>query len=363
MSSVEIIEDIASAFIQSDNKKIISILEGEIEKRKKMGQNIVSRRLRNLLSKIPDKKAYSFQSVKNDHQIYSSKNESLVEYIESKILLEEVVLDIENQKKIKNFLIEWENRIKLSDFGISPTNKLLIYGPPGTGKTKLAYGLANKLNLPLVLVRLDELISSYLGKTGKNIKDIFDIAKKQEVLIFLDEIDTIAKDRADEKELGELKRIVTVLLQNIDSFPQNSIIIGATNHEGLLDTAIWRRFPLRISLGVPSKPARKQLIKLFIDKFRHKLDFELLADLTEGLSGSAISDIVIHMKKRAILEKIEIIDNTFALKNILDFSSKPLIEKKQSYKVCQLLKDKGYSIKEISDITSMPYTTLRDNIK
>ena len=139
-------------------------------------------------------------------------------------------------------LIDFENTIKIKDqldgLGMPFNMSLLLYGPPGCGKTSIANYLANKLELPLVTARLDTLISSLLGNTAKNLRRIFDYASRQPCVLFLDEFDAIAKARDDTHELGELKRVVNSLLQNMDAYCQNGIMIAATNHQELLDDAI-----------------------------------------------------------------------------------------------------------------------------
>lgn len=122
----------------------------------------------------------------------------------------------------------------LARHGIDAQNYLLLYGPPGCGKTSIARYVAAQTGLPLITARLDSLVSSLLGSTAKNIRKVFDYAAQQECVFLLDEFDVVAKRRDDENELGELKRVVNSLLQNIDDFGQGGILIAATNHPGLL---------------------------------------------------------------------------------------------------------------------------------
>ena len=307
MFSTKFIEDLTTAFLSGDTKNVASLLKKESINAKQKKNIIVGTRLDNLIKKLPTTNNFSTASVSSNLQtdIYRKKlylnNSNLVSEFVSEVIPEHVVLDSDVKNIISTFFREWEDREKLIQYGLQPANKLLLYGLPGTGKTKLAHAIANQLNFPLVLVRLDELVSSYLGKTGQNIREIFDIAKNRNVVLFLDEIDTIAKHRADEKELGELKRIVTVLLQNIDLFPNNSIIIGATNHEEILDKAIWRRFPLKIKLELPSSESRELLFSLFLDNVERKIDLPSLVKITEGLSGSEIFDLTQQSLKNYII--------------------------------------------------------------
>ena len=149
----------------------------------------------------------------------------------------DVILSKSNADKLNSFILSYRNADKLNSLGIGVSNTLLLYGPPGCGKTKCAYLVAKELNLPLIVARLDSLISSYLGTTAKNIRSLFEYAQKTPCVLFLDEFDAIAKARDDGNELGELKRVVNSLLQNVDAMSGDSLLLAATNHEQLLDPA------------------------------------------------------------------------------------------------------------------------------
>ena len=130
---------------------------------------------------------------------------------------------------------------------------MLLYGPPGCGKSRLARYTARKLGLELYVARLDGLISSYLGSTSKNIRALFEFASRTPCVLFLDEFDAIAKLRGDTQELGELKRVVNSFIQNLDTLGTQSVVLAATNHEVLLDAAVWRRFSYRLELSYPGR--------------------------------------------------------------------------------------------------------------
>ena len=171
-----------------------------------------------------------------------------------------VVLSKRNAEKLESFILSCQNAEKLNSVGIDVPNSLLLYGPPGCGKTKCAYLIAKQLSLPLVIARLDSMISSYLGTTAKNIRSLFEFTQKMPCVLFLDEFDAIAKARDDNNELGELKRVVNSLLQNIDTMSKDSLILAATNHHQLLDSAIWRRFNYKLEIELPDKDAIAELI-------------------------------------------------------------------------------------------------------
>lgn len=165
---------------------------------------------------------------------------------------------------INGLLEEWLNAGRLNAVGVEPTRSLLIYGSPGSGKTLTAHYIAQRMGLPLVTARIDGLISSFLGTTARNIANLFDFANRYQCMLLLDEFDALAKLRDDPQEVGEIKRVVNTLLQNLDIRRVHGITIAITNHDRLLDPAVWRRFETHINIGEPTARAREQLIARFL---------------------------------------------------------------------------------------------------
>lgn len=242
---------------------------------------------------------------------------------ESRIALADILLPAENmntailsgknQKELEEFVLNYKTADKLNELGIGVSNTLLLYGPPGCGKTKSAQWIAKQLGLPLITARLDSLISSYLGTTAKNIRVLFEYAQRMPCVLLLDEFDAIAKARDDANELGELKRIVNSLLQNIDAMSKDSLLIAATNHSDLLDRAVWRRFDYKIEVEYPDVQNISRLLDLFINK---KFDLsiknkELLSYAFQGCSGATIEEIV----KKSIRECV-VNNEEFSVRNV-----------------------------------------------
>ncbi len=202
------------------------------------------------------------------------------------------------------FITDISNVDELVSHGLSGRLNLLLSGPPGTGKSLVAGHIAAQLNRPLYVVRLDAVVSSLLGDTAKNIRQIFDFFPKKNGILFLDEVDAVAKLRDDKHELGELKRVVNTLIQGLDSLDDHSIVIAATNHAGLLDPAIWRRFPYKIKFDIPTIETRKALWDHFL--FQDKGDeniISVLARISENLTGADIESLAIAARRRSILSK------------------------------------------------------------
>lgn len=146
----------------------------------------------------------------------------------------------------------------LQSYGIEPRNKILLIGPPGNGKTSLAEAISEALMIPLLTVRYENIIGSYLGETASRLSRLFDYVKTRECVLFFDEFETLGKERGDTHETGEIKRVVSSLLMQIDALPSYVIVIAATNHDTLLDKAAWRRFQVR--LEIPKPTDRKSVV-------------------------------------------------------------------------------------------------------
>lgn len=208
------------------------------------------------------------------------------------------------RESLTQIILERNNSKALTEAGLTPTKSIIFQGPPGVGKTLSARWLANQLNLPLLTLDLATVMSSFLGKTGNNIRSVLDHAASFPCVLLLDEFDAVAKRRDDERELGELKRLVTVLLQAIDDWPENSILIAATNHGELLDPAVWRRFDTEIEFTMPNR----EMIDSYINSNWPKSAEEAKStyELFEGKSFSDISRILKKIKKESILKGLSI---------------------------------------------------------
>lgn len=197
---------------------------------------------------------------------------------------------------VQQFVRERQRSQELVSEGFAPPSSILLIGPPGTGKTMLAKWLASELKLPLLVQDLATSVSSFLGKTGLNLRRSFDYARAKPCLLLLDEFDAIAKRRDDSTEVGELKRIVNVLLKELEEWPLGSVLVAATNHPELLDPAIERRFNVVLHLPLPGEPERLALLEKTCGRFVDRLSQKLLAATAHVLDGSSGSDIDTLMK-------------------------------------------------------------------
>lgn len=286
----------------------------------------------------------------------------LIEIINPTISFNDVALTDKTLEALSQVITERKMTDQLLQKGISPTNRLLFCGPPGCGKTLTAKAIAGEMGLPIAYVKLDGLVSSYLGQTGTNIRKIFDYVKDKDVVLFLDEFDAIAKKRDDSNELGELKRVVTTLLQNLDEMPSNVFLIAATNHQHMLDPAIWRRFNLAVLLELPNVTQRKKIIENKLENVSifSKKQIEMLIKLTEGMNGSQIVTFIESLIRHSILNKLV---NNFESKDIaniwLNHTSLFLSEESDAYIVAlKSLNYNGISMRDIEKISGIPKSTL-----
>lgn len=225
--------------------------------------------------------------------------------IQEPMHMEKPIFEDKLDNEINLIIDERKNINKLMSAGLSPTSSILLYGKPGVGKTLLAKYLSSVFNLKFASLDMATSVSSYLGKTGQNLKKVISYAKEEPTLLLLDEFDAIAKRRDDASDLGELKRVVNVLLKELEEWPSHSILVAATNHPELLDKAIWRRFDVAMEIPIPNEETRS---KLFDEAFSQEYYYndmkkinKVCASLTNGMSPADILKICDRAKKQVLM--------------------------------------------------------------
>lgn len=221
--------------------------------------------------------------------------------------LEELVTSRAGQVAIEELLEEHRRQDVLHSYGLQASSKVLFFGPPGCGKTLAAEVIACELDLPLAIVRLDGLVSSYLGETAANLRKVFDFIAQYPLVALFDEFDALGKERADNTEHGELRRVVNAVLQMMDAYRGKSLIVAATNHERILDSAVWRRFDDTLEFPLPSTELLVKVLQLKLRGVRRQfeLDSPDIFELFQGLSPADIERIVRRAIKRMILRNQE----------------------------------------------------------
>lgn len=217
---------------------------------------------------------------------------------------DDLILSEEIRKTCKELVEEQCRADLLRSYDVEPRNRLLFVGPPGNGKTSTAEAIASALMIPFLTVRYDGVIASYLGETALRLRTVFEYVRTRRCVLFFDEADAIAKERGDIHETGEIKRVVSSLLLQIDALPSYVVVITATNHPELLDRAVWRRFQIRITFD---KPGSRE-INTWLDNLQQKIGSELghsnsrLVAALKGCSYAELSEFSADIYRRIILE-------------------------------------------------------------
>jgi len=210
--------------------------------------------------------------------------------IEPHRTLDSLLLTETAQTACRELVEEQQRRDLLRSYGLEPRHRVLLSGAPGNGKTTLAEALANELMAPLFVVRYEAVIGSFLGETSGRLKRLFDFVRTHQCVLFFDEFDTLGKERGDTHETGEIKRVVSSLLLQIDALPSHVVVITATNHAELLDRAVWRRFQLRLEMPAPTQAQMEAWFESLQEKIGVPMGMTPRA-MSSKLAAASFSDL------------------------------------------------------------------------
>ena len=298
------------SFVRNDNDLFYKIAWEIIEEEKKKKHHLLVDHLKRIL------KENSTSLNMNHHQKFppiprdNEKGFRLLDVKKFFLSWNDVVLAKKTEEVLRQIVDELEKENILATYGLKPKRKILFYGPPGTGKTLTAKILSSIIGYPLIFVRFESVISSYLGETASNLRKIFDFIEKGKWVVLFDEFDIIGKQRDDPTEHGEIKRVVNNFMLMLENYEGDSVIIAATNHPHLLDIGVWRRFDEIVYFDMPDKERRRKILDKYLRVLKKDKDIELdkISEETEGFSGSDIEQACIDALRKAIVDGKDYID-------------------------------------------------------
>jgi len=266
------------------------------------------------------------------------------------------VLDASIKEKVDQIVLERERESELISAGLHPTKSALFTGAPGVGKTLVAKWIAQRLERPLITLDLSAVMSSFLGRTGNNVRNVLDYAKGIPCVFLLDEFDAIAKRRDDAVEVGELKRLVTVLLQEIDEWPSSGLLVAATNHPELLDPAIWRRFEMIVRFPMPTEGQLRDSILRSLGATDAAATWSTIAaKALQGMSFAEADREILRAKRNAVMHGLPLEDQ---IRRIVHERARELNRESRASLALDLV-DAGLSQREAHEWTGVSRDTIR----
>ena len=299
-----------------------------IQEEKKLGHNILAEALEKLSATEKPKYA-RFDGRHNEAGMTSlpkskRNNSQLVSYIHRDQLKHHMILPEDIEQRLMSIEQEYAARERLKRYNLVPKKKILLYGPPGCGKTMSAERIAWNLGLPLLKVRFDSLLSSYFGESASNLRMVFDFCRTEPVVLLLDECDFIAKSRVTTQDVGEVPRIVNMLLTLLDEYDAPGLVLATTNLKVSLDEALFRRFDDIIEMTLPGKIERKRLLEMTLSAIpvSPEINLDSIAEQMEGFSAANVVLIAQRAAKIGILsggKEVSIEHFSKALKESIKF--------------------------------------------
>lgn len=315
MATSEQIKALLKSYAESDEARFFSVAMQIAAHEARVGHGVLAKELRALIDEAKSRRNALFVD-KKAIPIFQPQGElsNLLTASFPKIRLSDMVLSPSISVTLLRIIKEQRKIVKLRSHGLSPRRKFLLLGPPGTGKTMTASALAGELALPLLVIRLDGVITKYMGETSTKLRLVFEALKKSRGVYLFDEFDSIGSTRILRNDVGEMRRILNSFLQLMDEDESESLILSATNHPSILDHALYRRFDDVIEYDLPDKEARVRLIRNKLDaQQKIDLDFEDLAGASSGLSHAELTRVCEDVIKDMIINE----RSTFATKDVL----------------------------------------------
>lgn len=302
MATGKLLRQLIKSGVEGNLDAFRSASEEVIKEERQKQHHLLANDLERLLYGRPKQIGRSLGGAMDKVPVDRERNLALIDLREPVRRRDDVVLSDETSFAMEEVLQEHHHHERLASYGLRAADRLLFYGPPGCGKTITAEVIASELGLPLAIVRVDAVVSSYLGETAANLRKVFDFAAGNSAVVLFDEFDALAKERADEAEHGELRRVVNAVLQMMDAYTGRSVLIAATNHERMLDVAVWRRFEEVLLFEPPNLEQLRRLLALKLRGVRREFEVEDAA-VTALFAGMTHADVE-RVLRRAIKDMV-----------------------------------------------------------
>lgn len=303
MANAEQLKALVKSHIERDDRHFYSVAMQVAAREAKVGHGKLAQELRDMIDAA--KASVSPTDAKNNLVPLARPRGELTNLLTvayPKNRLADMVLNDEVAEQLRRILKEQKHHARIREHGLSPRRKLLLVGPPGTGKTMTASVLAGELGIPLFCVRLDALITKFMGETAAKLRHIFDAISEVRGVYFFDEFDAIGSQRGLANDVGEIRRVLNSFLQMIEGDQSQSLIVAATNHVEILDYALFRRFDDVIEYQMPTESQAAKLLQARLGKFAPKpFPLKALAAKAEGLSYAEIRRAVDESIKEAVM--------------------------------------------------------------
>lgn len=306
MPKAEFVEKLIKAHMDGDSHTFRKTVMQIAAKEASMGHTNIAKKMRKLIDNSPPE--FGQHVGKEPPSIntkVSKSNSSMKELLKSsypKDRLNDMVLKNKTRKSIKRIISEWQNSQLLQSHGLNCKSKILLTGPPGCGKTMSSKVIASELGLPLFVVKLEGLISRYLGETSVHLRSIFDAMDSTPGVYLFDEFDSIGTTRGGQNDIGEVRRVLSTFLVYMEEMQENSLLIAATNYKKALDQALFRRFDDVVHFPKPNSDNAKKLLKLKLRNHKtREFNWDKIAKYTKSMSYAEITKAVIESIKTSIL--------------------------------------------------------------
>jgi len=302
MATGKLLRQLIKSGVEGNAEAFRTASEEVIREERAKQHHLLANDLERLLYGRPRDFMHSPSRVLEKPPLDRERNLPLLDLREPMRRLDDVVLSDETRSAVEELLQEHHHHERLASYGLRAADRLLFYGPPGCGKTLTAEVFASELGLPLAIVRVDAVVSSYLGETAANLRKVFEFGGANAAVVLFDEFDALAKERADEAEHGELRRVVNAVLQMMDAYIGRSVLIAATNHETMLDVAVWRRFEEVLVFEPPNLEQLQRLLALKLRGVRREFEVDDIR-VTALFNGMTHADVE-RVLRRAIKDMV-----------------------------------------------------------